>query len=117
MGNYDNPFHLSSLFSSISVITREKHKDEGKNGDIEFPHMESLVKQIGKENKNAFIKSEFHKAWEACRMERRKIKHGYPSSLIDINTTGYYDSLANQAPQWASQVIHDFIEKKQQANL
>ena len=117
IGNYDNPFRLSSLFSSISVITRDKHKDEGKNEDIEFTHMESLVKQIVKENNHEFIKSEFHRAWKSCRMERHSIEHGYPSSLIDINTTEYYDSLANQAHEWANQVIYYFIEKNQQTNL
>ena len=79
--------------------------------------MESLVKQIVKENNHEFIKSEFHRAWKSCRMERHSIEHGYPSSLIDINTTEYYDSLANQAHEWAKQVIYYFIEKNQQTNL
>lgn len=115
--NYDNPFRLSSLFSSISVITRDKHKDEGKNEDIEFTHMESLVKQIVKENNHEFIKSEFHRAWESCRNERHSIEHGYPSSLIDINAIAYYDSLVNQTHEWVNQVVYFFIEKDQQKNL
>lgn len=100
--NYSNPFRISALFSCISVITRDKHMDEGKNEEIEFPHMESLVKQIVKEKNLEFIKPVFHNAWELCREERHNIEHGYASNLIDINKSEEYNSLSNQVYQWAN---------------
>ena len=117
IGNYGNPFRLSSLFSCIAVITRDKHQDEGKNEEIEFTHMESLVKKIVKSNKQEFIKSVFHNSWESCRSERHNIEHGYPSILLDINEMKDYDTLANQVQEWASQVILSFIINNQKNKL
>jgi hypothetical protein len=114
IGNYDNPFRLSSLFSCITVITRDKHTDEGKNKEIEFTHMESLVKYIVRENNDEFNKKIFHKAWERCREERINIEHGYPSNLVDVNKNKEYDSLANQVHEWANLVILHFIDNNQQ---
>ena len=114
IGNYDNPFRLSSLFSCITVITRDKHIDEGKNEEIEFTHMESLVKYIVRENNDEFNKRIFHKAWKRCREERINIEHGYPSNLVDVNKNKEYDSLANQVHEWANLVILHFIDNNQQ---
>jgi hypothetical protein len=114
IGNYDNPFRLSSLFSCITVITRDKHIDEGKNKQIEFTHMESLVKCIVRKKNYEFNKRIFHNAWKRCREERISIEHGYPSNLVDVNINKKYDSLANQVHEWANLVILHFIDNNQQ---